>query len=123
MMQKVFRKTGPLLFTILVVGGCSLSPVRQDVSPQAPDQTNLRSSASYHYALGVLHALNENLEEAIREMEEARRLDPSSPYLAKEVGSLYTERVRRKRPWQSVTKHWRRIRTTSIRVSFLGAFT
>ncbi len=30
--------------------------------------------------------------EAIREMEEARRLDPSSPYLAKEIASFYAEK-------------------------------
>ena len=92
MIQKVFRITGPLLFTILVLGGCALSPVRQDAAPQPPIQTKPRSSASFHYTLGVLQALNENMEEAIREMEEARRLDPSSPYLAKEVASLYTEK-------------------------------
>ena len=92
MTQNVFHKTGPFLFTILILGGCALSPIRQDAFPQAPDQTNLRSSPSFHYALGVLHALNENTEEAIREMEEALRLDPSSPYLAKEVASLYTEK-------------------------------
>ena len=88
----VFRITGPVLFMILVLSGCALCSVRQDAFPQAPDQTTLPSSASFHYALGVLHALNENMEEAIREMEEARRLDPSSPYLAKEVASLYTEK-------------------------------
>ncbi len=92
MIQVVFRITGSVLFTILILSGCTLSSVRQDAFPQAPDQMALRSSASFHYALGVLQALNDNMEEAIREMEEARRLDPSSPYLAKEVASLYTEK-------------------------------
>ena len=92
MRRTMLRKTGPLLLMILALGGCAVSPARQDLPQPLPKQANLSSGASFHYILGVLNSLNENLPEAIKEIEEANRLDPSSPFLAKEIAFLYTER-------------------------------
>ena len=83
-----------LLFPMIAtLSGCAAPPVRSDAVQPQPAPSALRSEgAAFHYSLGVLLAMNGNLEQAIREMEEAGRLDPASPYLAKEIASLYMEK-------------------------------
>ena len=93
-MIKVVLYTLCLLFPMIVtLSGCAALPLRNDAAHPQPAPPALRpEGAAFHYSLGVLLAMNANLEEAIREMEEARSLDPSSPYLAKEIASLYMEK-------------------------------
>jgi tetratricopeptide (TPR) repeat protein len=90
-MIRIFLHKTCCFFVILILSGCAVFPVRENAVPPraaAPSPSN----AGYHYSLGILHALGENLDEAVREMEEARRIDPASPYLAKELASLYMEK-------------------------------
>jgi tetratricopeptide (TPR) repeat protein len=77
MIRIFLRKTGWSLFVILILSGCAVFPVRENAAPSPP---------------AAAHALNENMDAAILEMEEALRLDPASPYLAKELASLYVEK-------------------------------
>jgi len=85
------RKMGWVFFAMLLLSGCAVLPIRKDAAPSPPIAV-YSPSAGYHYSLGILHALNENPDEAIREVEEALRIDPLSPYLAKELASLYMEK-------------------------------
>jgi len=86
-----FRLTILFFPMILMLSGCAVLPVRENTA--APPVTAASTAgARFHYSMAILHALNENMEEAIREMEEAIGLDPASPYLAKELASLYTEK-------------------------------
>ena len=87
----MLHKTGALLLMILTLCVCAVTQARQDLPRPLPTQSSPQSRASFHYILGVLHSLNENLPEAIREIEEANRLDPASPFLARETAFLYTE--------------------------------
>jgi Predicted N-acetylglucosaminyl transferase len=48
--------------------------------------------STYHYSLGVLNILDENLDSAIKEYEKALSFDPQAPYLKTELISLYIER-------------------------------
>ena len=48
--------------------------------------------ATYHYSLGVLHGLEENNVEAIREFETALKYDPASPQIATELATAYAEK-------------------------------
>jgi len=90
MIRMFLRTIGWGVFVVLLVG-CSVFPLRKE-SASAPSHIMHSRSAAYHYSLGILHALNENPDEAIREMEEALRIDPDSAYLAGELASLYMER-------------------------------
>ncbi len=91
MIRMLLHKGYWSIFAILLFSGCTLFPVRQDTAaPQAA--VPAPANAAYHYSLGILYALNDDLGEATRELEEALRLDPASPYLAKELASLYMER-------------------------------
>ncbi len=91
MIRLFFRKTSLFLMIIFMFSGCAFLPVRED--PLAPPVTaSSAAKAGFHYSIAILHALNENMEEAIREMEEAIGHDPTSPYLAKELASFYTEK-------------------------------
>ncbi len=91
MIRLFFRKTSLFLMIIFMFSGCAFLPVRED--PLAPPVTaSSAAEAGFHYSIAILHALNENMEEAIREMEEAIGHDPTSPYLAKELASFYTEK-------------------------------
>ena len=78
---------------IVTLSGCAALPLRNDAAHPQPASPALRpEGAAFHYSLGVLLAMNANLEQAIREIETAHRLDPSSPFLAKEIASLYLEK-------------------------------
>lgn len=91
MIELFLRKTILFFPVILMLSGCAALPVRENAA--APPVTAASTAgAGFHYSIAILHALNENMEEAIREMEEATGLDPASPYLAKELASLYTEK-------------------------------
>jgi tetratricopeptide (TPR) repeat protein len=92
MIRMFLHKACCFFFVILVLSGCAAFPIRKNAVPLTPVAAHSRSGAGYHYSLGILHALNENLSEAIRELEEAIRIDPASPYLAKELASLYMEK-------------------------------
>jgi tetratricopeptide (TPR) repeat protein len=92
MIRIFLRKTGWAFFVILVLSGCAVFPVRENAAPSLPAAAHSPSGAGYHYSLGILHALNENMDAAILEMEEALRIDPDSPYLAKELASIYMEK-------------------------------
>jgi tetratricopeptide (TPR) repeat protein len=46
----------------------------------------------YHYSLGVTHALEGNLDEAIHEYEVTLSIDPESPPVTAELATLYTKR-------------------------------
>src|SRR5512141_3089284 len=83
-----------LLFPMIVtLSGCAAIPLRNGTAhPQSAPPALRPEGAAFHYSLGVLLAMNANLEEAIREMEKAHNLDPSSPFLAKEIASLYMEK-------------------------------
>jgi tetratricopeptide (TPR) repeat protein len=93
-MIKVALYTLCLLFPMIAtLSGCTAPPVRSDAAqPQPAPSAQRPGGAAFHYSLGILLAMNGNLGQAIREMEEAGRLDPSSPYLAKEIASLYMEK-------------------------------
>src|SRR4030042_6477998 len=86
-MRKVLLTKCLLAFLILALGGCFAVSARQKAAP-VPAPVAAWDGATFHYALGILHSLNEDMEKAIGELEVARRLDPSSPYLAKELASL-----------------------------------
>ena len=86
MIRMFLRTIGWGVFVVLLVG-CSVFPLRKESSSAASRIAHSRSAA-YHYSLGILHALNENPDEAIREMDEALRIDPDSAYLAGELASL-----------------------------------
>ena len=86
-----FRKTILFFPLILMLSGCTTLPVREK-SAAPPVAATSTPGAGFHFSIAILHALNENMEEAIREMEEATGLDPASPYLAKELASLYLEK-------------------------------
>jgi tetratricopeptide (TPR) repeat protein len=92
MIRAVSRTMSLLVLTILTLSGCAAFPLRNDATHPQPVPEQSPDGAAFHYSLSILSALNENLEEAIREMEKARRRDPSSPYLAKEIASLYMEK-------------------------------
>ncbi|MEK7827902.1 MAG: hypothetical protein AAB299_09265, partial [Thermodesulfobacteriota bacterium] len=65
-----FRKTSLFFPVILMLSGCAALPVRENAA--APPVTAASTArAGFHYSIAILHALNENMEEAIREMEEA----------------------------------------------------
>ena len=92
MIRMFLHKTCWFFFVLLVLSGCAVFPVRENAVPSPPAAAPSPSGAGYHYSLGILNALNENLDEATRELEEALRIDPASPYLAKELASLYMEK-------------------------------
>ena len=69
MIRIFLRKTGWAFFVILVLFGCAVFPVRENAAPSPPDAAHSPSGAGYHYSLGILHALNENMDAAIMEME------------------------------------------------------
>ncbi|MBE0558833.1 MAG: tetratricopeptide repeat protein, partial [Proteobacteria bacterium] len=93
-MIKAISYTLCLLFPIIVtLSGCAAFPLRNDIAQLQPPPPALRpEGAAFHYSLGVLLAMNANLEGAIQEMEKAHSLDPASPFLAKEIASLYMEK-------------------------------
>jgi tetratricopeptide (TPR) repeat protein len=93
-MIKAVLYTFCLLFPMIVtLSGCAALPPRNDTTHPQPAPLALRpDGAAFHYSLGVLLAMNGNLEEAIQEMEKAHNLDPASPFLAKEIASLYMEK-------------------------------
>ncbi len=93
MTRAVFRNISLFFLMILIFSGCAALPVRGSAAPPPqPAPPRPPAGAALHYSMAVLQALNDNMGEAIREMEEARRLDPSSPYLAKEIASFYAEK-------------------------------
>lgn len=91
MIGLLFRNTMLVFPVILMLSGCTSLPVRE-IAAEPPVAAASTAGAGFHYSIAILHALNENIGEAIREMEEAIALDPASPYLGKELASLYTEK-------------------------------
>jgi len=47
------------------------------------------SDAYYHYSLGVIYALERNLDMAINEYERTLSIEHNSPYLMAELAALY----------------------------------
>jgi tetratricopeptide (TPR) repeat protein len=73
----------------LALGGCWWLPGK---GMAVAIQGNTSFEATYHYSLGVMLALDENLDGAIEEFETSIRFDPASPYLAAELATLYMEK-------------------------------
>jgi tetratricopeptide (TPR) repeat protein len=87
-----FRKIG-FLIVIGLLQGCIIFQPSDHTTLPAPDISGNKSmQAAYHYSLGVLNLLDENIEEAIAELEKARPFDPESPVLATELAVLHSEK-------------------------------
>lgn len=79
-----------IILLLLPLAGCATlleTPQRNQVGAAEMDEASI--AATYHYSLGVLHALNGNLRGAIEEYRAAHASDPRSPFLAVELASLY----------------------------------
>jgi tetratricopeptide (TPR) repeat protein len=87
-----FRKMG-FLVVISLLQGCLLFQSSDHATPKAQAPWGKQSmQAAYHYSLGVLNLLDENIDEAIAEFEKARQFDPESPVLATELAVLHSEK-------------------------------
>ena len=77
------------LILLLPLAACAalLEPERNQFGTAETDSASIE--ATYHYSLGVQHALNGNLRGAIEEYEAASASDPKSPLLAVELSALY----------------------------------
>ena len=84
---------GEFIFFIFlfILEGCALFPHSGAVMAKPSDRESLNSPA-YHYSLGIQFSLDGKIGDAIREMEEALKLDPKSSFLATELASLYSEK-------------------------------
>jgi tetratricopeptide (TPR) repeat protein len=92
-MRNVFYRKIGFLAVIVLLQGCLLFQSPNPATPPAPDISESWSmQAAYHYSLGVLNLLDENIEEAIAEFEKVREFDPKSPVLATELAILYSEK-------------------------------
>ncbi|MGZ6223913.1 MAG: tetratricopeptide repeat protein, partial [Syntrophales bacterium] len=91
-MQDPLYKKYFLILILCCLAGCASSPVKGGI-PGAPAGTERPSSDSmYHYSLGVLHILDDNIDGAIKEYQKAMNFDPQSSYIKTELISLYIER-------------------------------
>jgi tetratricopeptide (TPR) repeat protein len=70
------------------LSGCVTLPNVQ----HAPSGDKFQQQASYHYLLSVFLRNDGNLDEAIRELEQAYAADPDSAYLVIELMSLYAQK-------------------------------
>jgi tetratricopeptide (TPR) repeat protein len=92
-MRKVFYRKIVFLAVIVLLQGCLLFQSPGHATPPNSDISEGWSmQAAYHYSLGVLNLLDENVEEAIAEFEKAREFDPKSQVLAAELVILYSEK-------------------------------
>jgi tetratricopeptide (TPR) repeat protein len=92
MIQTFFRNPWVMVALLIPLAGCAALPAGVRSDAPVPPQVVSSGLSTFHYAAAILQALNDNPEEAIRELEEALRIDPASPYLAKELASLYAEK-------------------------------
>ena len=81
-----------LILILCCFAGCASSPVKGKVSDISEGMERPSFDSTYHYSLGVLNILDDNLDSAIKEYEKALSFDPQSSYLKTELISLYIER-------------------------------
>ncbi len=81
-----------LILILCFFSGCASAPVKGRVSDTSEITERPSFDSTYHYSLGVLHILDDNLDSAIKEYEKALSFDSQSPYLKTELISLYIER-------------------------------
>ena len=91
-MRNTFNKNCLLIIILWCVTGCAFSSFKGKYAAIATEKERPSFNSTYHYSLGVMHTLDENLNEAIKEYEEALRFDPQSPFLTNELISLYIEK-------------------------------
>ena len=90
-MRNYLKNKYLLILILCCLAGCASSPVQGKVSDiEGTERPSFDST--YHYSLGVLHILDDNLDRATKEFEKALSFDPQSPYLKTELISLYIER-------------------------------
>jgi len=63
----------------LTAAGCALLPLESGNGVSGRDSTSSSYNAGYHYMLGVLSAMDGQLDDAVSELEAAFREDPLSP--------------------------------------------
>ena len=87
------RNTSILIIIILVsfIVACTYFPYTGQTGVQGRAESSL-SNEYYHYSLGVLFALDGEIDKAIGEYESALRFDPESPYLMSELATLYIKK-------------------------------
>jgi tetratricopeptide (TPR) repeat protein len=91
-MRNTFNKKCLLIIILWCVTGCAISSFKGNDAAVATGKERPSFNSTYHYSLGVLHILDENLNEAIKEYEEALRFDPQAQFLTNELISLYIEK-------------------------------
>ena len=81
-----------LILILCCFAGCASSPVKGSATAVSEGTERPSFGSTYHYSVGVLNLLDDNLDSAIKEYEKALSLDPQSSYLKTELISLYVER-------------------------------
>ena len=81
-----------LILTLCCLAGCASAPVKGSLTAASEGAERPSFGSTYHYSVGVLHLLDDNLDSAIKEYEKAMSLDPQSSYLKTELISVYIER-------------------------------
>ncbi|HVO65585.1 MAG TPA: tetratricopeptide repeat protein, partial [Syntrophales bacterium] len=86
------NKKWSIIIILWFLTGCVSYPAKGTDMAALMGKERPSFESTYHYSLGVLHILDDNLDEAIIEYEKALSFDPQSLYLITELISLYIEK-------------------------------